>query len=755
MRPIVPFLAVPVLALAACAVRSELPRDGGAPAVRNIGFLEQYAATSAFRLGLPKAVTPTPQGDAVLFLRSTGPRSFVQDLWVFDVPTRSERVLLTAEQVLAGKDEVLTPEELARRERMRMSSRGISSFDLADDGNRLLVPLSGRLFVIDLTDRSAPKTRELRSNAGFAIDPRFTPDGSKVVSVRGNDLYVFDLATNTETRLTTGATGSISHGTAEFVAQEEMDRRRGYWVSPDSRTLVYQRTDTAGLETFTIADAANPGKPAQSWPYPRAGKANADVTLGLMPLGGGATTWVDWDRTAYPYLARVDWPKNAPLTILVQNREQTEQLLLKVDPATGKTQTLLRETDPAWINLFHAHWLKDGSGFLWTTEQSASGSADRPRLELRNADGTLRATLLDGTDSFSIAGMEHTGEAVILTRAADHKANQVWRYPLPLSFGSALRPAPIGGLAPHTFHAPVLSRRSDLWVCGETYADGTGAFVVGRGAGEILGTIGSVAEAPPFMPAPEWTTVGAEGSELNAVVIRPRGFDRTKKYPVLNSVYGGPHSNVVVGNPRSYLLHQWIADQGFIVVAIDARGTPNKGRAWERVIKGDVIKVPLAEQAAGTLALCATRPEMDAERIGMYGWSFGGYFSAIAAARRPDVFKAAVAVAPVADWRDYDTHYTERYMGLPDANKAGYDAASVLTYAKDLRVPLMIMHGTADDNVYTVNSLRLTDALFRAGRPFEFVPLSGFTHSVTEPQALSRLWERAALFFKRNLGDPR
>ncbi|MFT3683436.1 MAG: prolyl oligopeptidase family serine peptidase [Phycisphaerales bacterium] len=302
-----------------------------------------------------------------------------------------------------------------------------------------------------------------------------------------------------------------------------------------------------------------------------------------------------------------------------------------------------------------------------------------------------------------------------------------------------------------------MSAKSDLWVCNESYADGTSAVVVGRGgltggAPEILGEIKSVAEQPPFMPQPEFTTVRAGEIELNATVIRPRDFDRSKKYPVLDAVYGGPGHGVVSGNPRAYLLQQWFADQGFIVVAIDARGTPGRGRAFERATKGNLIDIPLSEHAAALAALCATRPEMDVSRVGVYGWSFGGYFTVLATERRPDVFKAGVAVAPVADWRDYDTHYTERYMGLPEANKAGYDAASALTYAKDLSVPLLIMHGTADDNVYTINSLRLTDALFRAGKPFEFVPLSGFTHAVNEPAALSRLWERAATFFGRHLG---
>ncbi|MFT3683435.1 MAG: DPP IV N-terminal domain-containing protein [Phycisphaerales bacterium] len=421
------------LVLAACAVQPRTESAGdGAPKVKNLEFLEQYAATSSFRLGQPKAVTPTPQGDAVLFLRSTGGRSFVQDLWMFDVASKSERVLLTAEQVLAGNAEVLTAEELARRERMRMSSRGIASFDLSDDGNSLLVPLSGRLFVIDIADRAHPKVRELKSEgaSGFPIDPRFTPDGTKVVSVRNNNLYVFDLASGKEQRLTTGGTDAVSFGTAEFAAQEEMDRREGYWVSPDGEWIAYQRTDTSKVETFTIADAANPGKAAQSWPYPRAGKANADVSLLVASIDGGRPVTVDWDREEFPYLARVYWEKNAPLTVLVQNRTQTEQRLLRVDPRNGKTRTLLIETDPAWINLAGAAWLKDGSGFLWVTEQDSAGVSDRPRLELRSADGKLESTLIGGDASFGFGGFDQAGKTVVLTKSRDYSANQLWAYPL-------------------------------------------------------------------------------------------------------------------------------------------------------------------------------------------------------------------------------------------------------------------------------------------------------------------------------------
>ncbi len=729
---------------------------------KNPEFLRQFAETRGFSLGRPTAISVTPQGDAVLFLRGTGPRSFVQDLWLLDVASGQERVLLTAEQVLAGEAEVLTAEELARRERARSASRGIAQYALSKDGNRLLVPLSGRLFVIEIADRATPRVRELTSEAGYPIDPRLTPDGTRVVCAREGDLYVMDVESGRETRLTTGATEHVTHGLAEFVAQEEMGRSAGYWVSPDSALIAYQRTDTSALETFAIADPANPGKPAQTWPYPRAGKANAEVTLGVMRLpeageSAGETVWVRWDRERYPYLAHVSWAEGGPLTILVQNRAQTEQVLLRVDAASGETAELLRETDPAWINIYGDQWVPGGAGFVWTTEQDASGpidpsGSDRARVELRRPDGAVASTLFPGDADVSVLGFSADGERAMASVRSGYTGNQLqW---ISLS-DAATGGITIEDLAPLTQHGAVLSRASETWVHTVSREDGTvGAEVRRRWVGPWADAVPlrSVAEEPPFVPRVEYQTVTVEGVEIEAVVIRPRDVDPTKKYPVLNAVYGGPGSNRVIGSRRAYLLNQWMADQGFVVVALDARGTPGKGRAWERAIKGDVIEIPLKEQAAGILALCARYPEMDAERIGIYGWSFGGYFSAMAACRRPDVFKAAVAGAPVIDWRDYDTHYTERYMGMPEENAAGYDAASVLTYAKDLRVPLMIIHGTADDNVYMINSLRLTDALFRAGRPFEFVPLSGFTHAVNEPAAVERLWSRVAGFFVRELG---
>jgi dipeptidyl-peptidase-4 len=268
----------------------------------------------------------------------------------------------------------------------------------------------------------------------------------------------------------------------------------------------------------------------------------------------------------------------------------------------------------------------------------------------------------------------------------------------------------------------------------------------------VAGELRSVAERPPWAPRVELTTVGPR--HFRAALVRPHDFDPRRRYPVMVYVYAGPHTLQVRATAFNYLMPQWIADQGMVVVMLDGRGTPGRGRAWERVLKGNFIRVPLADQVAGLEALGARYPELDLGRVGIFGWSFGGYFTAMALMQRPEVFTAGVAGAPVVDWRDYDAHYTERFLGLPDRDAAGYQASSVLTYAARLERPLLLIHGTADDNVYPVHSMKLCQALENADKEFEFVPLVGKTHGVSDPAATFALYARIARFFRLHLGQP-
>jgi dipeptidyl-peptidase 4 len=712
-----------------------------APARADDRVLEQIASTLNFSLGKPAGVWVAPDGREVLFRRSEA-RSFVSDLYAFDVASGRERQLLGAQTLLGGAEEHLTAQERARRERMRLVTRGITSFSASRDGTRLLVPLSGQMFIYE---RGSAKARALPA-PGSVIDPTLSPDGACVAFVVDSDLYVARVSGDAPAqKLSRRASDAIENGVAEFVAQEEMDRQHGYWWSPDSTRLAYQRSDLSHVEALHIADATHPEQPAASFRYPRVGTPNAEVSLGVIGVAGGATTWVDWDRAEYPYLAAVSWQPNAPLTLLVQNRAQTAEKLLAADPKSGRTRELLSESDAAWLNLDSSELMPrftpDGSAFLWSTERNGGWE-----LELRSASGALVRTLVPKELGYrALAGLDERRMSAWVVASADPRQRHVYRVPLD---GSAPVPLTQGESSSDVR----VNDATGVHVLVTRDRNGTTRQLV-RGPDDVVaGELASVAESPAAPPRPELIDVSIEGRQHYAAVLRPRSFQPGHRYPVLLSVYGGPHANMVSLDPNAYLLDQWYADGGFIVVRADGRGTPGRGRDWERAIEKDLIGVALADQIAILRAVASERPELDLDRVGVTGWSFGGYFSVMAVLLRPDVFRAAVAGAPVTDWRNYDTHYTERYLGLLSDDAAPYDASSALTHASQLSRPLLIVHGTTDDNVYFKHSLDLAQALFRADRPFELLPLAGFTHLVPDPVVRKALSHRVFDFFRAELG---
>ncbi|HVS35619.1 MAG TPA: alpha/beta fold hydrolase [Gemmataceae bacterium] len=709
------------------------------------GYLRLHAETRGFMLGRPVKPKPTPGGKFVLFLRSE-PKSPQQSLYEFDTATGKTRELLTPEQLLKGVEENLSPEEKARRERQRVSVGGFTDFQLSPDGEQILVTLSGKPYI---EERKTGEAEPLRSGDGPIVDPKFSPNGVTVAYVRGHDIYLSD---GLEFAVTTGGTEKRTNGLAEFVAQEEMHRFTGYWWAPDSKSIAFEEADAEGVDVWQVADPIHPDQPAQPFFYPRPGKANVKVRLGIIEVPRSVlsirakhppTTWVAWDDEQYPYLADVKWDKDDPMTLLVQNRTQTEQVLLHVDPATGKTTPLLTETDAAWVNLRHdgPRWLDDGS-FLWPAE-----GKDGPRLEWREKDGSLRRVLVPADAGFQeLVDADPNAGQIVYRASPDPSDSMLFR--LKLDGG---KPTPLDR-APGQ-HSAVFSKGHSIYVETTTTAAAMPKTTVHQVDGELIGELPSVALDPPFPLNTETLQVG-EDPGFYAYVVRPHDFDKTKRYPVILHVYGGPTHLMVSDAMGGRLLDQWLADQGFIVAAVDNRGTPGRGRDWEKAVSKHFGSVPLEDQIAGLKALGRRFPEMDLDRVGVYGWSFGGYLSALAVLKAPDVFKAAVAGAPVVDWLDYDTHYTERYLGLPDTDAEAYKEASLLTYAADLKRPLLLVHGTADDNVYFRHTLKLTNALFRAGKDFELLPLAGMTHMTPDPVVTERLYERIAGHFRKNLGKP-
>jgi dipeptidyl-peptidase-4 len=740
-----------------CAFFTMAPLAPGAD-TPDTSFLKLYAETRGFMLGRPTKPKVSPDGKTVLFLRS-GPKTAKNSLFEFDVTTGKTRELLSPETLLKGADENLSPEEKARRERQRVSVGGFADYHLNPAGTHILVKLANSFFVFD---RVANKAVQLKTGKdGAIVDPKWSPDGKLIGYVRGFDVYAYDLAAEKESPITTGGTQIKTHGLAEFVAQEEMGRHSGFWWSPDSKSIAYEEADHTGVEQWFVADPLKPDQPPIPQYYPRPGKKNVSVRLGVKKLAGGDTVWVDWDREKYEYLAAVKWLRMIDngkeidfFALILQDRGQHTLSLHRVDDSTGQTRALVSENNAKWVNILTEIVEDTPWGLSWLAAKD-----DRLELQERRTDGKLSDVMIPADENLQEVlkaystsrndPLPHHGLAVAFHSAPDPTQKQV-------------RIKSVGPwiTTPGSEHAWKITTEPGVHIgifgeCGEPFAITSTTLksmpttLVHDGLKE-LGKLPSVAVEPDFKPD---VTVAKVGDYWTAIV-RPRNFDPKKKYPVIVDVYGGPKHLHVVQAMRNWLVPQWLADQGFIVVAVDNRGTPGRGAEWEKAIYKKFGTVPLEDQVKGLHALCDKFPELDRDRVGIVGWSFGGYMAANGVLRRPDVFKAAVAGAPVTDWEDYDTHYTERYMGLLPESKAAYDEASLIPLAKDLKRPLLLVHGTADDNVYYRHSLKLADALFRAGREFEQLALPGITHMYSaDPVIMERLWSKTATYFKKHLGD--
>jgi dipeptidyl-peptidase 4 len=698
-----------------------------------------FAETRGYTLGTPKDATPTPDGKAVLYLKS-GPRDSDQRLYGYDIAARQERELITPEQVLGGKTEQLSAEEKARRERERVSAHGFVWFQLSPDGKDVLVSQGGRLFVVERADA---KVTALPGSDWIA--PKFSPDGKKIAALKDDDIHIIDIAAGTDTEITFGANDALTHGEAEFVAQEEMDRGDGLWWSPDSKSIAYEEADLSPVEVHYIADPLHPEEKPVAFRYPRAGTANAIVRLGVIAATGGKTVWVPWDNAnaAYPYLVRVTWDKGGPLTLVVENRALTEEEIFAADAATGTSKLLWTERDAAWLELPEAdfpRWLPDGSGFLWASERSGLW-----QLERHARDGKLTGAITPKGFLFDhLADVDIKSASAVVVGGSDRLSLQIWR--LPLSGGKPVNLAAARGVNDASF-----GLQHAIFVHSYNLADGVAGSDLRDRNGSMIAALPSSSETPPYIPKVEYMTVGPLG--FDAMVIRPRDFDPAKHYPVILSEYAGPAAKEVWAAPRDYFNDQCMADQGFVVATLDNRGTPGRDRAFLRAVKGDAIDIPLEDQADGLKAIGARVPQMDLKRAGVMGWSFGGYFAAMATMRRPDVFAAGVAGAPVVQWEDYDTYYTERYMQDPAGNADGYKKSNVLSYVDQLQRPLLIVHGVTDDNVYFQNTMQLILALLKAGKTYDLMLLPG-THMLADPSLRQRESERVIGFFKEHLGEP-
>ncbi|HUR48076.1 MAG TPA: prolyl oligopeptidase family serine peptidase [Acidimicrobiales bacterium] len=691
-----------------------------------VSFPRQAARTLRFMLGVPRSFRIGSDGRSVLFLRSKSGTDRVTCLWQLDLDSMTEELIADPAALLGGAGESLSPEERALRERTREAAAGIVGFNTDADMARVCFMLSGSPWVLDLPGSADGKPRRLDC-VSPVIDPRIDPTGSRIAYVTGGGIRIFDLAAGTDTELVAAESGDVKWGLAEHVAAEEMGRTSGFWWLPDGQSLLVARVDNSPVQRWYIADPANPDRPAVELAYPAAGTPNADVTLWLVGLDGSRRE-IDWDRAAYPYLTRV-WCERLPGIVQVQSRDQRRVRMLSV-AADGGTSVLRDQEDPVWIELMQGvpSFLPDG----------------RLLHPLDDVSADTRYLALDGQPvtppGLQVRSVLSVGESGVVFAGATEDATQLhlWRLD------------PEGHVQQLTTDPGVHmgSASGDVVVATSRSLEHTGARTVVYRRGEPIGEIESLAETPSITPRARVRSVGPRA--LNTSLLLPENADGP--LPVIMDPYGGPHAQRVVSALGAYTTSQWFADQGFAVVVVDGRGSPGRGPQWEKAIAGDLATPVLEDQVEALHALAADHPELDLTRVGIRGASFGGYLSALAVLRRPDVFHAAVATASVTDWTLYDTHYTERYLGDPNQSPDVYARSSLLADAPKLERPLLLVHGLADDNVVVAHTLRLSAALLAAGRPHQVLPLSGITHMTAPSEVVAEnLLALEVDFFKTHL----
>ncbi len=661
-------------------------------------FPRENARTQRFTRGAPRSLHLDQTGSRLLFVRSGHDTDPVGSLWSMDVATGHETLVADPDILLAGGEERLSAAERSRRERSREGAGGIVGYATDRDTTVAAFALSSRLWVADLVGGDG--VRELAA-AGAVIDPRPDPTGTWVAYAAEGALHVAPVDGSQPRVLATAEKEHVTWGVAEFVAAEEMDRSRGYWWSPDGTAVLAARVDNGPVPTWYVADPAHPERPAAELRYPVAGSDDAAVTLHVLDLAGDRVD-VSWDREAFPYLVRASWSLGGAV-VQVMSRDQRLGRVLAVDPATGATTVLLEQSDDVWLDAVDGVPVLLPDGSLVVT----ADLEDTRRLVVAGAPVTPVGLQVE-------AVLSADGDGVLFEATDDPVQRQLWRWTPEVGAERVTDP---GG------YRTGLQAGGTLVVVERSTTRPLPVVVVTSPAARRVVT--SYAATPPVVGRPTFYRVGAD--RLAVGVVLPRDHTPGTPLPVLMDPYGGPHHREVLDMPERWREEQWIADRGFAVVKVDGRGTGGRGPAWDRAVR-DAFDATLDDQVAGLHGVAEVVPDLDLSRVGIRGWSFGGYLAALAVLRRPDVFHAAVAGAPVTDWSLYDTFYTERYLGHPAQAPDVYRRNSLLDDAPRLTRPLLVIHGLADDNVVVAHTLRLSAALVAAGRPHEVLPLSGVTH---------------------------
>jgi dipeptidyl-peptidase-4 len=725
------------------ASSSDSERAGAIP-------IEEVAKHPYPGTAIPGGLQWTPDGKHVTYLWSPG-GTLTRDLFVQE-PGSSERTLLFTPPEGGATEDNISAEEKLRRERERQRNLGVTRYAWAEKADRFVVPLLGDVWVQDGIAGAVRKVVE--TDGPPALDVQLSRDGQWIGYVRDAELYVVPATGGEPEQVTSGARGQgITHGLAEYIAQEEMGRHRGWWWSWDASKIAYERVDERHIPIYRIEHQGKDAPFHEDHGYPFAGQPNAKVALGVVGRGGGKTVWMNLNATGIAgegdpediYLARVHWMPNGSLLAEVENREQTRLHLVRFDTRTGAGALVLEESSDVWINLHHDfRAFEEQEGFLWASERTGW-----KHLYVYDGAGKEVRALTQG--EWMVDGVVDVDEkqGVVWFTATKDGPTQRHLYRVPLSGGEVERITTEPGM-----HAVTMSPTHDRFL--DTKGDLAAPpriSIRNASDGAVLGEI-AVDPDPRVeklgLRPPELVTLRSrDGIELHGAIYRPDGEG---PFPTIVSVYGGPHAQRV-HNDWSLtvdLRAQYLRGLGYLVWKLDNRGSARRGVAFEGALRHDMGNIELQDQVDGVNWL-VERGLADPARVGMMGWSYGGYMAAMALARAPETFAVAVAGAPVTHWGGYDTHYTERYMGTPQSNPEGYARSSVMAHLAGMKGHLLVVHGLIDENVHFRHSARLVNALVKAGKPYELLLFPDERHMPRREEDLVYMESRITDFLERRL----
>ncbi|MGY6630341.1 MAG: S9 family peptidase [Wenzhouxiangella sp.] len=696
----------------------------------------------------------SPAGDRVTFVRGRDDDRELMDLWEYHIDDEVTRRLVAADQIVPDEGE-LSAEEQARRERARIAGlRGIVEYRWSSDGRFLLFPLGGNVFVLDLTDETG-EVRQITASEDFDTDPQLSPDGRFVAFVRNQNLIKASLADGTETALTEDGGGVISNGMAEFIAQEEMGRSTGFWWSPDSRRIAFLQVDESPIAPTLRYEIEAGSITMIEQRYPFTGTPNVRYRLGVIDLDEGHTDWIDLGDNEDIYIPRVNWlPDGQTLSFQRQSRDQKTLELLFVEPGQTPPRVVLTETADTWINLHDdLRFLSELPAFIWSSERDGHN-----HLYLFSNQGELIRQLTGGEwDVDALKGVDEELGLIYFTAAeVSPQEKHLYRQSLVTRTPEAVhRISRRSG-----WHSIRMDASARVFVNQFSSSEQPPQLSLHAADGERVAWLveNRLDRDHPYhafraghRPSEFGHLIGPSEQRLYYRLIRPANFDPDKRYPVFFHLYGGPTHRLATNSwGRRALIDQYFARKGYVVFTLDNRGIVRQGKAFQDAAYLNLGRIEIIDQMVG-LDWLRGQSFVDPDRVGIFGWSYGGYLALMAAARHPGEFAASVAVAPVTDWALYDTHYTERYLGKPQDQPEAYAQGNVLTFAEQISDPLLLIHPMADDNVLFTHSTLLMQALQEAHIPFDLMTYPGEKHAIAGRNQRVHVYEMISRFLDRQL----